>query len=925
MIKKISYSFVIADLFHYGHLRVLEKAKKMSDHHICGVLSDKVCSEWQGSNICSLKERIKVINSCKHVDEVMTQNSMNPEQNLKKILKKYKKCSITVFHGDDWSILPGQTFMDNHQIKTKLVSHYNKLSRTSIYNHFTKKNVDLHDNIDSYQLNPYQNLFETKGQTLIALNKQLNESVIEQIFTFTVRDYLNNRKKIINKIRNKFNKKIIIRSSTKKEDSITNSHAGEFLTVQNVHINDESSLHSSISRVIKKYREKMNECMNEEILVQEQSSDIKISGVVFTKGLNTNSPYYVITYDDKSGKTDTVTSGQTCNTVWLYRDFKKYKCPSKWKKLAKSIIEIEKLFKSMVLDIEFAINKNNDVIIYQVRPLATNVKYLSIESDIFIQDSIDKYNELTKQDTHILSDMTFWNPSELIGENPKPLSYSFFNDIFMKKNWNKGLVEIGYTKVNKNLMHKIGNKPYIDVESVIASLIPNGLNKNLRYKLMKFYKKRFLDNLVNHDKFEFQIMPGTIILDKNLSGSIKNVLTKSQFQIYNKSLKLITNNIINLFPDYMRKYKNDVKKCTSKKILNACSTHTSIIEHIGDNLNNLKEHATSQFSSSARMAFISKYILDCSVTDNLLTKNDLIYFYNSLNTIVSQYTSDLTRLSIRKINNKYGHMRSGTYSLSSPKFKISKKINISKRNSRNKPNQNDFIKKLNNLIIKYHLKCTSKELFKFLTESIKLREYLKFNFSKKISETLDLIELLAKNLNINKYDMEYLDIDILLAGKSYSNKIECANMYKNHIKSQENYFNNNCKHMHNECITSPQDLFVVEYKNSKPNFITEDIVKGKLKKIDKTSKTSVNLNNRIIVIDSADPGFDWIFTNKIRGLMTKYGGMGSHMAIRCAELNIPAAIGCGHKIFKNLQNNTSITMNCNEGKIITDSNHEIFN
>ena len=47
-----------------------------------------------------------------------------------------------------------------------------------------------------------------------------------------------------------------------------------------------------------------------------------------------------------------------------------------------------------------------------------------------------------------------------------------------------------------------------------------------------------------------------------------------------------------------------------------------------DNLNNLKEHATSQFSSSARMAFISKYILDCSVTDNLLTKNDLIYFYN---------------------------------------------------------------------------------------------------------------------------------------------------------------------------------------------------------------------------------------------------------------------------------------------------------
>ena len=72
--KKISYTFVIADLFHYGHLRVLEKAKNMSDHHICGVLSDKVCGEWQGKNLCSLEERMKVIDSCKYVDEIMIQH-----------------------------------------------------------------------------------------------------------------------------------------------------------------------------------------------------------------------------------------------------------------------------------------------------------------------------------------------------------------------------------------------------------------------------------------------------------------------------------------------------------------------------------------------------------------------------------------------------------------------------------------------------------------------------------------------------------------------------------------------------------------------------------------------------------------------------------------------------------------------------------
>ena len=171
--------------------------------------------------------------------------------------------------------------------------------------------------------------------------------------------------------------------------------------------------------------------MNEEILVQEQSSDIKTSGVAFTRGLKTNSPYYVIIYD-QSGKTDTVTSGKTCNTIWLYRDVNRYRCPSKWKKLLSSIIEIEKLFKSMVLDIEFAISKNNDVIIYQVSTLATKCKVFKNDSNEFMENSIRKYDELKKQNATIFSDMTFWNPSELIGEILS-FSYSIFNDIFMKK------------------------------------------------------------------------------------------------------------------------------------------------------------------------------------------------------------------------------------------------------------------------------------------------------------------------------------------------------------------------------------------------------------------------------------------------------------------------------------------------------------
>jgi len=925
MIKKISYSFVIADLFHYGHLRVLEEAKKMSDYHICGVLSDKVCSEWQGENLCNLDERIKVLKSCKYIDEIMTQNSMNPEENLKKILKKYRNCSITVFHGDDWRILPGQIFMDNQNIKTKLVSHYKKLSRESIHNHFSKFNNYLKNNTYDYEFNNYKNLFETKGQTLITLNKYLKKSIIEDIYTFKVRDYVKNKNIITKQIKKKFKKMIIVRSSTKKEDSLTSSHAGEFLTVQNVQTNNDIQIIKSINKIIKTYREKMESYMDEEILIQEQSNNIKLSGVIFTRGLNTNSPYYVVTYDDQSGKTDTVTGGETCSTIWLYRDLKKYTCPSKWKSLLSSIIEIEKLFKSMVLDVEFAISKNNKIIIYQVRPLATNIKYRTSISENFMLNSIEKYNELCKQNINILSDMTFWNPSELIGENPKPLSYSIFNDIFMKENWNKGLVDLGYTKVQKNLMHKIGNKPYIDVKSVIASLLPKDLNKKLKTKLEIFYQNRFLNNLINHDKFEFYIMSGSIILDEKLSKDLKGCLTKSEYEYYVDKLNKITNNLISSYKKYSTSYKKDLKKCIINKSIGIKNDHISIINLIKNSLDSLKEYATAQFSGSARMAFISKYILDCSVTDKHLTKNDLINFYNSLNTIVSKYTSDMNRLSINQINKKYGHLRSGTYSLLSPKFKISDKSKLYKKDVKNVFSKKDFLIKLKVLSKEYNLKCNPNELYSFLSESIKLREDLKFNFTKTISRIFDLIISLAKCLNIDLKDMEYLDIDIILTGKSYPNKIECLNMYKAHITSQKNLFDDNNHHIHNACITSLNDLFIIEHPISKPNFISEGIVKGRIKRIDKTSDTSTSLTNRIILIDSADPGFDWIFTSKIKGLITKYGGMGSHMAIRCAELNIPAAIGCGHKLFESLSSYTSLTLDCTEGKINPNSKYEIFN
>lgn len=116
-----------------------------------------------------------------------------------------------------------------------------------------------------------------------------------------------------------------------------------------------------------------------------------------------------------------------------------------------------------------------------------------------------------------------------------------------------------------------------------------------------------------------------------------------------------------------------------------------------------------------------------------------------------------------------------------------------------------------------------------------------------------------------------------------------------------------------ELIFSQQDIEMFFYPSSKPNFISHNKIESEIVLL--KNDNNVSINDKIVLIENADPGFDWIFSHNIKGLVTKYGGVASHMAIRCAEFNLPAAIGCGDKIFNNLRKYNKIVLDCINYKV----------
>ena len=98
-------------------------------------------------------------------------------------------------------------------------------------------------------------------------------------------------------------------------------------------------------------------------------------------------------------------------------------------------------------------------------------------------------------------------------------------------------------------------------------------------------------------------------------------------------------------------------------------------------------------------------------------------------------------------------------------------------------------------------------------------------------------------------------------------------------------------------IHGEADLVCFEQCKAAPNFVSCKKVRGPVTALSPKTRPDVDLGGKIVLTPNADPGFDWIFSRGIAGLVTMYGGTNSHMAIRAAEFQLPAATGIGEGVF----------------------------
>ena len=260
---------------------------------------------------------------------------------------------------------------------------------------------------------------------------------------------------------------------------------------------------NTIEQVIASYgRDKLAENSADQVLVQSMLSNVSMSGVLFTQDLNTGAPYYVINYDDETGRTDTVTSGGAYSnrTLVVHRGALDAVQSDRFRVLLAATTELEAAIPGQGLDIDFAVDQALKVHLLQVRRMTAKT---AASPDLAgrIDDTVGSIQTFVEARfapmsgvngrRSIFGQMPDWNPAEMIGRAPRPLALSLYRHLITDRAWRQARAQMGYREpLGMPLLVSLSGQPYIDVRLSFHSLLPAGLNDEIAEKLVAAWLDR---------------------------------------------------------------------------------------------------------------------------------------------------------------------------------------------------------------------------------------------------------------------------------------------------------------------------------------------------------------------------------------------------------------------------------------------------
>ena len=328
-------------------------------------------------------------------------------------------------------------------------------------------------------------------------------------------------------------------------------------------------------------------------------------------------------------------------------------------------------------------------------------------------------------------------------------------------------------------------------------------------------------------------------------------------------------------------------------------------------LEDAKRHGTLPFAGLARAGFVAVQMLRSLVAVGVFSQADHDAFLAGVSTVSRQLARDRAMLDRATFLARYGHLRPGTYDILSPRYDEAPELYFDW--DLRPPAPEPVIpfsitlpqmREVVTLLEAHGLQPDPIGLFDFMQAGVELRELSKFRFTRNLSDVLALVAAYGSRWGFSPEDLAYCDIAAFR--ELYVAAARPRDVLEQSIEQGKTRYNQTLSLSLPPLIVHPDDVWAFEWPAAAPNFITQKQVTASVVGYDRHHA----LEGAIVCIPNADPGYDWLFAYPIAGLITAWGGANSHMAIRAAELDLPAVIGAGEVLYRRWSEAPRLHIDC---------------
>lgn len=779
----------------------------------------------------------------------------------------------------------------------------------------------------------------SKGGVLAALAGRLSCGEVLDLLSIEVDRWVGDRHAVLRDVICKFGRQnLIVRSDAWDEDGSGHTLAGHYLSRLDVPGWDRNALAQSIDAVIARYAANPGN----RVLIQPMAGNVRLSGAASTHCISDGAPYIVIGCDD-SGRTDVVTGGGAPRmTAYVHRsEWGRHLAPAELQPLLALLAEVELLFPAQPLELEFVLPAEGKPLVLQLRPLGFVPPHRLEDATCpgrqlarlarCVEARLARAPGLSGSRT-ILGCMPDWNPAEMIGARPRPFAVSLYRKLITRSTWRQARALMGYRILpDTDLMCELAGRPYIDVRSSFNSLLPQGLDPAIGEILIDRWLDRLEREPALHDRVELEVAQPSLAFDfDRLAGQFyADVLTPGAVATFREALRRLTCRcLLGQGAEGLATIHGRVRKLARvQRGRRGGPPDSHAIHGVAELpllLRECRELGTLPFAMAARHAFIAEVLLASAQRRGALSPQRVADFRRSVRSIASRFAEDCRRLGDgslprRTFVARYGHLRPGTYDIRAERYADQPDLLACSEPAARFAASPTFelaaeeVRAIDRLLAECGL-CgvRADALFTYARQAIALREYSKFVFTRHVSLVLELVAGWAHTLGFSRDDASYLalpDIASLRPGETMRDQ---AARLRETVAARRA---ESCEHdaiRLGPLIVRPADVYCFTVPAQTPSFVGSGRLTAPVARLDGTARRS-SVAGRIVCVESADPGYDWIFAQGAGGLITQYGGPNSHMAVRCAEFGLPAALGCGETLFERIAGSAVAHLDCDGG------------